>query len=92
MERILEKPEISAPAVTPSGHIAIPTQATTASGADSSPATALSGYTFWPIAAAVCPPTAPAQSLFTNRLLWERHKQVSSLPLEEIQSIAGRNS
>ncbi|KAM7536774.1 hypothetical protein Aperf_G00000081009 [Anoplocephala perfoliata] len=78
MDRILEKPEISAPAVTPSGHIAIPTQATTASGADSSPAAAL-GYTFWPIAAAVCPPAAPAQPLFTNRLLWERHKQVKIL-------------
>ncbi|KAH9278778.1 hypothetical protein ECG_08309 [Echinococcus granulosus] len=69
MDRILEKPEISAPAVTPSGHIALPQAA-------EAPAIAAPGYALWPLAA-VC--TTGAQPLSTNRLLWERHKQVKIL-------------
>ncbi|VDM18179.1 unnamed protein product [Hydatigera taeniaeformis] len=69
MERIFDKPEISAPAVTPSGHIALPQAAET-------PAIAPPGYALWPLAA-VC--TTSAQPLSTNRLLWERHKQVKIL-------------
>lgn len=69
MERIFEKPEISAPAVTPSGHIALPQTAET-------PAIAPPGYALWPLAA-VC--ATGAQPLSTNRLLWERHKQVRYL-------------
>lgn len=81
MDRILEKPEISTPAVTPGGHIALPSQISPPGvqpgSPESSPTTAaLGGYTFWPVTAAAT--AIPAQPLFTtNRLLWERHKQVS---------------
>ncbi|VUZ44027.1 unnamed protein product [Hymenolepis diminuta] len=83
MDRILEKPEISTSAVTPGGHIALSSQISPPGvqpgSPESSPTTAaLGGYTFWPVTAAAT--AIPAQPLFTtNRLLWERHKQVKIL-------------
>ncbi|VDO03560.1 unnamed protein product [Rodentolepis nana] len=83
MDRILEKPEISAPVVTPGGHIALSSPigppGFQPSSPESSPTTAaLGGCTFWPVTATAA--AIPAQSLFTtNRLLWERYKQVKIL-------------
>nr|CDS34924.1 RNA binding protein Nova [Hymenolepis microstoma] len=83
MDRILEKPEISAPVVTPGGHIALsspfPPSGVQPSSPESSPTTAaFGGCTFWPVTATAG--VIPAQSLFTaNRLLWERYKQVKIL-------------
>lgn len=72
MERILEKPEISAPALAASGHIALPQPTET-------PTFPPAGYALLPLAA-VCPPVGGGgQSLSTHRLLWERHKQVRFL-------------